>query len=560
MAQKSERDNPPRQKVLKLEQTGLTDSALAPAPDHFLRIDKTFRIAVTGDVFVTRLEREIIDTADFQRLRGVRQLGTVFLVYPTALHTRFDHSLGTLAMAARMIRSIRENTHSSKDERSIEPIQEALARLYALLHDVPHVPFGHTIEDELSLFTRHDKNPTRIERFLGRDSGIGALIRQHLGEQAYDRFMAIYEWNGTDKLQHDDAFIYDLVSNTVCADLLDYLARDSYFCNLELQSEYRFLNFLYLKRDDSGMRRVFVRLWKENHPEPRNDTLTDLSRLLEARYIVAERAYFHHAKIISGAMLGRAIQEANSSGELKEEHLYEHSDDTLVYALRNSKSPIASRLADGLSKRRLYKLLKKYRREDFLGAQERDHAHNILQSALSRVADPKGRRVVEDQLAAEVGADPGDIIIYAPQEGMNLKVADMKVLWKGDPTSLRKIEDHVTKPRLEVILESHRKLWGIWVITRRDLSPTQKELLVRACDILFLCSPKERDVELPRHYENLIEHHLQTEGISIPSDMNEFALLRRKAADELLTHADDNRPWSNRLRDVVKHFFIGVKG
>ena len=110
----------------------------------------------------------------------MRQLGSVNLVYPTALHTRFDHSLGTLAMADRMIRAIRNNTHNEGDEKEIKPIQEALIRLYALLHDVPHVPFGHTIEDELGIFTRHDKNPERFERFFGEKSDIGKLIKKHL--------------------------------------------------------------------------------------------------------------------------------------------------------------------------------------------------------------------------------------------------------------------------------------------------------------------------------------------------------------------------------------------
>jgi HD superfamily phosphohydrolase len=207
---------------------------------EYLKIAKTIRIAVSGDVFLTKLESEIIDTEDFQRLRGIRQLGTVNLVYPTALHTRFDHSLGTLAMADRMIRAIVSNTHSSPAEQHIEPVQEALARLYALLHDLPHVPFGHTIEDELSIFTRHDKNPARIERFFGKNSEVGKLIVTYLGESVYARFMSIYSWDedSSTQLANDDNFIYDIVSNTVCADLLDYLARDSYFCNLDIPLDY----------------------------------------------------------------------------------------------------------------------------------------------------------------------------------------------------------------------------------------------------------------------------------------------------------------------------------
>ncbi|MCI0557894.1 MAG: HD domain-containing protein, partial [Nitrososphaera sp.] len=256
---------------------------------------KTFRIAVTGDVYVTRLEREIIDTLDFQRLGGVRQLGSVVHVYRTALHTRFDHCLGTLAMVDRMMRAVKMNAHSSEDESRIDPEQEVLARLYALLHDLPHVPFGHTIEDELGLILRHDQNPKRLLRFLGPDSQIGSIIRANLGKAMYDRFLSIYLWeedkkwekrrneiaerdseqaklwdeleNWKDLKDSDDAFIHDLVSNTVCADLLDYIARDNYFCNLGGAMEYRFINFLYLHRNADGRRRLYGRREKPSRAE-----------------------------------------------------------------------------------------------------------------------------------------------------------------------------------------------------------------------------------------------------------------------------------------------------
>ena len=70
--------------------------------------------------------------------------------------------------------------------------------------------------------------------------------------------MRIFKWDGTNPSIGSDAFIYDLVSNTVCADLLDYLKRDSLFCGLAISIEERFLNFLYLAQDN-GLRRVFVR-------------------------------------------------------------------------------------------------------------------------------------------------------------------------------------------------------------------------------------------------------------------------------------------------------------
>src|SRR6185369_10845328 len=111
-----------------------------------------------------QLEKNIVDTPDFQRLRGLRQLGPASMVYPTANHTRFEHSLGTLAVADRIISTINDRSNKYKQESGrVSDEQRALARLYALLHDVTHVPFGHTVEDELKIFERHDQ--LRDDRF-----------------------------------------------------------------------------------------------------------------------------------------------------------------------------------------------------------------------------------------------------------------------------------------------------------------------------------------------------------------------------------------------------------
>src|SRR5215216_5366015 len=65
-------------------------------PSDLLETSKVITDPIHGDIFVTELERRIIDSSAFQRLRRVQQLGTTHLVYPGATHTRFAHSLGTL--------------------------------------------------------------------------------------------------------------------------------------------------------------------------------------------------------------------------------------------------------------------------------------------------------------------------------------------------------------------------------------------------------------------------------------------------------------------------------
>lgn len=552
------------------------------------KYDKTFRIAVSGDVMLTELERKIVDTPDFQRLRGVRQLGTVWYVYPTALHTRFDHSLGTLAMAERMVGAIRNNTSSAPEEREISEVQRLITRLYALLHDIPHVPFGHTIEDELQLFQRHDENPGRIERFLGPESSIGKLIIDGLGKLIYDRFMAVYLWEDDTtiieeqaekikerlslpvwtslrpwlEMKHDDAFIHDIVSNTVCADLLDYLQRDNYFCNLGIGLEYRFLNFLYLQNpgnNEDSRRRVFIRLWKGRKKAPRRDTLTDLARLLEARYMLAERAYFHHTKIVTGAMLGRSLQEAYAAGELTEESLYDHSDDSLLRLLQKSEAKVASSLAQRLANRRLLKAVQVFDDTSFEKAQHQDHEITFKSHVLNVLGDPQQRRAYEDELADKIDVEPGTILIYAPPGNMNLKSARMNVRWNGSDMHFCKIDDPVIKPRLEEILRAHKMLWGIWIIGDSSLTEKQKAMLEEDFKLRFLLRRDDSEIEERniKHIESLLDVRIASGESTFDGTLADLAERKRYAAKQYIAASTDKRPHRTRLAATAKKIIEG---
>src|SRR5438093_9977689 len=96
------------------------------------------RDPIHGDIVLTRMEEQVLDCAAVQRLRGIKQLGTASLVYPGCVHTRFDHSLGTCALAKRIVAALRAAG------TPVEVDLEALIAIAALLHDVTHVPFGHT--------------------------------------------------------------------------------------------------------------------------------------------------------------------------------------------------------------------------------------------------------------------------------------------------------------------------------------------------------------------------------------------------------------------------------
>src|SRR5437867_242277 len=174
---------------------------------------KLIRDAVHGDIEMSALEVELMDTPEFQRLRGIKQPGTAYLVFPSAVHTRFEHSLGTSWMAHRILAAVRRSTSISADE-------EKLIRVASLLHDITHIPFGHTLEDERRVLPRHDKDEQRVAYFL-RDSVIGRILER---EGLQDEVIQM--------LQPKANYRSDIAGGAISADLLDYLRRDTYFCGL----------------------------------------------------------------------------------------------------------------------------------------------------------------------------------------------------------------------------------------------------------------------------------------------------------------------------------------
>src|SRR6185295_15995304 len=115
------------------------------------------RDPVHGDVYLTQEELALLDTREMQRLRGVRQLGTAYLVYPGAQHTRFEHSLGTMHLTSRLVAAVNRNRELRPEGLlGIADDEERILRAAALVHDITHTPSGHNIEDVRGILERHD--------------------------------------------------------------------------------------------------------------------------------------------------------------------------------------------------------------------------------------------------------------------------------------------------------------------------------------------------------------------------------------------------------------------
>lgn len=342
------------------------------------------RDPIHGDIVLTANETRVLDTREMQRLRGIKQLGTAHLVFPGSVHTRFDHSLGALAMADRMMQGLRQTGCS------IDPGEAELVRLAILVHDVTHIPYGHTFEDERQIFPRHDAGP-RLDWFMGPATELGRTLSD-LG--VLDPVRGILTG------RPPKPWMGQVVASTIDADLLDYLRRDAFFSGLRLNFDDRVFTYFYLDDD-----RLLVSMVK--HGLDRPDARTEILHLLRMRYVLTERIYLHHAKIASGAMIAKAV-ELHAKRGLTEEALYGLGDQTFMDLMARLPGPaVIGQLMEQVAVRRLYKRAYVLSHDTLGDDQEGFIARFAGQS-------PE-REELENQIAAKAKLKPGQVILYCPK-------------------------------------------------------------------------------------------------------------------------------------------------
>lgn len=354
--------------------------------------DVVLRDPVHGDIALHPDEVRLLDTPEMQRLRGIRQLGAAYLVYPGALHTRFEHSLGTLYWADRILDRI------ERSEGHVEPDDRRVVRVAALLHDVSHIPFGHTFEDERALFGRHDR-PGRLAVFL-RTGELG----ERLAALAYGEAVVALLTG------RQGGWRRDVVAGSLDADLLDYLRRDAYFCGLPKGYDDRIVRSFARVGDRLG-------LDLRQRGLDRADVRSEAIELLRLRYFLTERVYYHHAKLAAGAMVAKAVELAVDDEGLTETDIYPLTDAGLLARLE-AGTPAPAALATAFGRRDLVKRVYVLTRGG-VGPGGQDEL-------LRRYRDRAGRREVEDHLARAAGVDARLVIVHCPPP-MPLKEAAVPV-------------------------------------------------------------------------------------------------------------------------------------
>ncbi len=346
-----------------------------------LSFSKWVRDPLYGFVGLTEKEVILLDTIPLQRLRRIKQLANAHLVYPSAMHTRFEHSLGVMHIAGRMAEHLNFSDHDIK-----------IVRYAALLHDIGHGPFSHVFEAALHDICGKSINHEEITRLIILHD---ESIQDALGT-SQDAVIDLFKDNG-ERIENQ------VISGNLDADKIDYLRRDSYhtgvaYGNFDLE---RILYTIHKKTDGS---RSYLTLLKKGVDALENFRL--------ARFLMHAQVYHHHTRAVADKMFQRAMEIAIRDGIISKEFLnpknpeflnnYLSLDDSrmLLMLLQESKSNCHA-LISALENRQLFKR-----------GYEVDVTHvpdPILRMKIARMK-PEQYNILEATLAEECHCEPDFIM------------------------------------------------------------------------------------------------------------------------------------------------------
>lgn len=226
-------------------------------------------ITVPGDLIF-----DIIECPDFQRLRRILQLGLTHLVYPGALHTRFQHALGAMHLMMQSVEVLRQKGNDISAEEA-----EGLY-LAILLHDIGHGPFSHALEFSIVKNVNHEE--------------LSSLLIEKLNEQ-FDGRLCLAKEIFDDK--YPKKFLHQLLSGQLDVDRLDYLKRDSFYTGVSegVISTERIIKMLNVQDDALVVEEKGI---------------YSIEKFIVARRLMYWQVYYHKAVVSAEQTLIKILERA----------------------------------------------------------------------------------------------------------------------------------------------------------------------------------------------------------------------------------------------------------
>ncbi|EMA46220.1 HD domain-containing protein [Halobiforma nitratireducens] len=372
---------------------------------------KVIKDSVHDHIQVDGVARALLDTPALQRLRRIRQLGTVSLVYPSANHTRFEHSIGVYHLACEALEQL------DVEGKRAERVQAA-----AMLHDVGHGPFSHNLES--LTYRRTGRYHDDVHDLLA-DGEVGAVLREH-----------DLEPETVADLVAGEGRFGQLVSGELDVDRMDYLVRDAHHTGVP-----------YGTIDPGRILRELAFVDGELVLEEGNVQAAE--SLLVARALMNPTVYSHSVARISKAMLRRAAERLLDAPEtdIDAAALQRMDDADLLVALRSCD-------ATGEFSRRL---------------DERDLFKRAVWAEIDAVpggiieADHETIREFEREIAQRASVDDEHVILDVPSRP-SMKETSSRVMVSGE---IRRLEQQ--SPLVEALRAAQYSQWRLGVYSPAEL-------------------------------------------------------------------------------------------
>ncbi len=365
----------------------------------------TIKDSVHDHIEIDGIAADLLNTPMLQRLRHVKQLGTVGLVYPSANHTRFEHSLGVYHLASRAL-----------DHLDVKGPRRDRIEAAAILHDIGHGPFSHNIEQVIH--RRTGKYHDDVGDLLG-DGAIGNTLRSSGIDPG--RIAGLIRGEGA---------YGGLVSGELDVDRMDYLVRDAHHTGVP----YGTIDHERLIRE---LRIVDGELVLDE------GNVQTAESLLLARALMNPTVYEHHVARISKVLLRRATEQLLERTDIGAAQLRRMDDHDLLVALRNHEptQPYASRYdTRDLLKRALW-------------AELEDVPERLLDATHDRI------REFETQIADRVDIAEATVILDIPSRP-SMTETSTRVMVNGE---IRRLDDQ--SPLVSALRTAQENKWRMGVYT-----------------------------------------------------------------------------------------------
>ena len=321
----------------------------------------------------------IINHPWFQRLKNVKQLGLAHLIYPGAVHTRLEHSLGVFHKTIEYINALLADTYSPFLKIHINDYKAKVLLLAALLHDIGHFPFAHSFEECSDEFRHLDFSMKFIDGTIVEiapqlktldqlyEMPFSDIIKNEWGID-YRDIQAVLDPDRYEVKNFEESIcrIFNfIIDSPIDVDKIDYIIRDSLHVGVSYGKSFDFDRFLQGVTYHEDEEDKIVLLEKAKVP---------VEILLVARYAMYKDVYRHHAVRSSEAMLNHAVSlffQKKKAGFFKKDNkkelfnkIFLFSDDQLMDWLIQEGPQETKNIINNIKNRKLYKRLVVYRKED----------------------------------------------------------------------------------------------------------------------------------------------------------------------------------------------------